>query len=76
MSKWIDEWLAVTVTMGYLGIIAMVMKWGFPADYKELLSTYTTAWVMIIAYYFKTGAMNGTTNTETPVEPVEKEPKS
>ena len=55
-KDWIPRALAVSVTLGYFGIIAYVLVSGLPMDGSEvllmLLGTLSAGWTGVMAFYF------------------------
>jgi len=55
-KDWIPRGLAVSVTLGYFGIIAFVLMSGLPMNGSEvllmLLGTLSAGWTGVMAFYF------------------------
>lgn len=56
VKDWIPRALAISVTLGYFGIIAYVLAFGLPLNGSEvllmLLGTLSAGWTGIMAFYF------------------------
>jgi hypothetical protein len=61
---WIPRALAVTVTIGFFGILLYMLVYGLPTTGNEalllLLGALQTAWMGIIAFYFGASATDST----------------
>ena len=63
-KDWIPRALAVTVTIGFFGILLYMLVYGLPTTGNEalllLLGALQTAWMGIIAFYFGASATDTT----------------
>lgn len=66
VKDWTPKALAVSITLGFFGILIYMMKFPIPAESRDVLNIMLgalgTAWISVISYYFGSSAGSAAKN--------------